>query len=410
MKQWVGDAVNAVIGFLHKIPGPILAIVAPVLFLAEHWRGTWTVIQEAIHVAWSEIQATIGFIKTAVSDLAKAFDVVKDAIMAKWNALTKWFDSNSSEFKRVFDMIVEAVMFAVNMVKLEISILVGIIQTAWNLIVGVTRAVWPLVSAIIQIVVSEITVAVKIGLAILQGIFTVAWDLMRTVVSIAWDAIKAVIMVAIDIVKGIFQVGLDLITGHWQAAWNNLLSMLEGIWAAITGFVTSAIGGIVNLFGGIWGAVVSTLSSGFGAVVSFFTGIPGQIGHALSGLGDAISGAFSAGFNAVRGLWNSTVGKIHFTIPGWVPGLGGDSFGFPQMAEGGIVNSPTMALIGEAGPEAVIPLSRMGAPGMPGAGGGSQTYNITVNALGNSADPQAIVNALRSYIQRNGSLANAGVA
>jgi hypothetical protein len=72
----------------------------------------------------------------------------------------------------------------------------------------------------------------------------------------------------------------------------------------------------------------------------------------------------------------------------------------PKMASGGIVNSPTLAMIGEAGPEAVIPLSRMGQ-----MGGG---INITVNT--GVGDPVAIgkgiVDALTAYKSRTGSLAS----
>ena len=63
----------------------------------------------------------------------------------------------------------------------------------------------------------------------------------------------------------------------------------------------------------------------------------------------------------------------------------------PAMANGGIVTSPTLALIGEAGPEAVVPLSKMG-----GMGG------VTINV--NGGDPQAVVNALRRYMQQNGAV------
>jgi hypothetical protein len=65
---------------------------------------------------------------------------------------------------------------------------------------------------------------------------------------------------------------------------------------------------------------------------------------------------------------------------------------YKAMATGGIVTSPTMALIGEAGPEAVIPLSKMG-----GMGGG-----VTINV--NGGDPQSVVDALRRYMQVNGSV------
>jgi hypothetical protein len=65
---------------------------------------------------------------------------------------------------------------------------------------------------------------------------------------------------------------------------------------------------------------------------------------------------------------------------------------YKAMATGGIVTSPTFALIGEAGPEAVIPLSKMG-----GMGGG-----VTINV--NGGDPQSVVNALRTYMRQNGSV------
>jgi hypothetical protein len=75
--------------------------------------------------------------------------------------------------------------------------------------------------------------------------------------------------------------------------------------------------------------------------------------------------------------------------PGMIPGL----------ATGGVVKSPTLAMVGEAGPEAVIPLSRLNT--------GGNTYQITVNAspLSSPADVgSAVVDALKAYERRNGSL------
>jgi hypothetical protein len=108
---------------------------------------------------------------------------------------------------------------------------------------------------------------------------------------------------------------------------------------------------------------------------------------------------FKTVFNAIGSIWNNTLGKIGFDIPNWVPGLGGKGFSFPQipmLANGGIISSATLAVVGEAGPEAVIPLDRMGEFGM---GGGS---NVTINVQG--GDPNAVVDALRRYMQVNGSV------
>jgi len=109
---------------------------------------------------------------------------------------------------------------------------------------------------------------------------------------------------------------------------------------------------------------------------------------------------FKTLFNGIASLWNNTVGKLSFKAPSWVPGIGGKGFdvpNIPMLAQGGIVTSPTLAMIGEGnGPEAVIPLNRMGEFGM---GGGT---NVTIHV--NGGDPQSVVNALRTYMRQNGSV------
>jgi hypothetical protein len=107
---------------------------------------------------------------------------------------------------------------------------------------------------------------------------------------------------------------------------------------------------------------------------------------------------FKTVFNGIATIWNNTIGKFSFTVPSWVPGIGGKGFSMPDipmLAAGGIVTGPTLAMIGEAGPEAVIPLDRMGQ-----MGGGGTTVNINVNG----GDPQSVVNALRTYMRQNGSV------
>jgi hypothetical protein len=109
-------------------------------------------------------------------------------------------------------------------------------------------------------------------------------------------------------------------------------------------------------------------------------------------------------FNGIASIWNNTLGKIAFDIPDWVPGVGGKGFSFPNipmLAQGGIVTGPTLAMIGEGrGPEAVIPLDRMGDFGMGGGG-----MNITVNAgLVSSPEQvgQQIIEAIQKAQRRSG--------
>jgi hypothetical protein len=87
-----------------------------------------------------------------------------------------------------------------------------------------------------------------------------------------------------------------------------------------------------------------------------------------------------------------------------LPSIGGNSatqaasrMNLPRMAEGGIVSSPTLALIGEAGPEAVVPLDRL-------QNGGGITINVT-GGLSTSAEiGESVVNALRAYSRSAGPL------
>jgi hypothetical protein len=117
----------------------------------------------------------------------------------------------------------------------------------------------------------------------------------------------------------------------------------------------------------------------------------------IRGYINTLVGFYKGLFNGIADIWNNTVGKLSFKIPGWVPGIGGKGFEVPQipkLAEGGIVTGPTIAMIGERGPEAVIPLSGRNAPAMGN--------NITINVSG--GDPNAVVAALRTYMRQNGSV------
>ena len=123
---------------------------------------------------------------------------------------------------------------------------------------------------------------------------------------------------------------------------------------------------------------------------------------------NGVAGYFEFMANAFITMINLVIKGINLIKPGKDIGtlghvsfgeLGGDNSGgntgsirdFEAMATGGIVTSPTMALIGEAGPEAVIPLDKMG-----GIGG------VTIHV--NGGDPNAVVQALRTYMRQNGSV------
>lgn len=92
------------------------------------------------------------------------------------------------------------------------------------------------------------------------------------------------------------------------------------------------------------------------AVWNFIKSIPEKLMDIGEAIKDAILWPWKTAFNLVAKLWNNTVGKLSFTIPDWVPGVGGKGFSMPKLPEfhtGGIVPGapgtevPIMAMAGE---------------------------------------------------------------
>ena len=141
--------------------------------------------------------------------------------------------------------------------------------------------------------------------------------------------------------------------------------------------------------------------------VQLGAGLIDALVSALKGLGTAGLDIGKSFANAIIGFVNSNVidsinNLLQFTIdpPGPGPTLTinpPDLPHIPKLAAGGIVNKRggILAMIGEAGPEAVIPLNRSG--GMGGMGN-----TITINVQG--ADPQAVVRALQDYNRTAGPI------
>jgi hypothetical protein len=140
----------------------------------------------------------------------------------------------------------------------------------------------------------------------------------------------------------------------------------------------------------------------FGGIQTFFY----TIINSLIGMWEGFANAVINGVNSVIRALN----RIQVSAPAWLTKMTGiTSFGISirefgnitlprvALAEGGIVTGPMNALIGEAGPEAVIPLNKLGKMG--------STYNITVNAgMGTNGAQvgEQIVNAIRRYERTSG--------
>jgi hypothetical protein len=166
---------------------------------------------------------------------------------------------------------------------------------------------------------------------------------------------------------------IDLIVRWFTYMWDQIQNVVDLVVALFHGDFAGAFDAL--------GAIVSTAVD---FIVDTFRDVPGLMFDAaiaglglLADLGEAFGRAM---VNGLISIWNMADLRFpRIDVPSWVPGIGGKGFGgfdvfpdIPTLAAGGIVTGPTLAVLGEAGPEAIIPLDhgggRMGGP----------TVNVTV--------------------------------
>ena len=132
---------------------------------------------------------------------------------------------------------------------------------------------------------------------------------------------------------------------------------------------------------------------------------------AVSGIVDGFADLVKGPVNMVIEALNSVFASLNFSetfenpITGtqYTFGMDLSNWQIPMLAKGGIVTGPTLAMIGEAGPEAVVPLDGKNAPG-------GQTFNITINPSGitDRTDKREMARQIGNMIQQEVSRALGG--
>jgi phage-related protein len=279
------------------------------------------------------------------------------------------------------------------------------------------------------------------ALDIIRGIFMVFSSLFKGDWSGVWEGIKLILKGAWSILVGILKQGLNTLKLLWKVAWAAIKALVSAAWEGIKTLVSKGIGKIVEWVRDIPGKFKNALSKlrdtvrdvfdgamtagknkveNIGAtIVGWITGIPAKlkekvgdfkqagkdlIGAVVDGMKNAagvISGIAGNVWDAVKSLLNGAIDKINaaleFTInlPG--PDITVNPPNIPHLAKGGIVSRPTLALIGEDGPEAVVPLGAKNAPkGRLGVGGGGGDIYVTIQA--GVGDPVAIGRQLEKVL------------
>lgn len=127
--------------------------------------------------------------------------------------------------------------------------------------------------------------------------------------------------------------------------WDTLKKWMGDFWgwlqdkvSGAVGFIKDNWGKIVAIMLGPIGLVVVAIIKNFDTIkaivkgtIGAFKALVGGIKTAFSTIFKIITTPYRLAFNAISKMWNSTVGKLSFTAPDWVPGIGGKGFSMPKL-------------------------------------------------------------------------------
>lgn len=207
-----------------------------------------------------------------------------------------------------------------------ISAIGKLIPPVMQLLKAILPPLMTLIQRLAPVIGTVLKVAIDGVVLVIKG-FSAAWTAVRTVVSAVWGSIKEAFTEGTGVVMAIF----GPLVNYYKEQWNNIRKVFNGIIDFVTGVFTGnwekAWEGVKEIFGGVFNGLMEM----FKLPINFI----------INGIN-----LFIKGLNMLK-------------IPDWVPFVGGKSLNIreiPQLAKGGIVDKPTIAEIGEAGPEAVTPI------------------------------------------------------
>ena len=282
-------------------------------------------------------------------------------------------------------------------------------QAGWATVTGaVTKAFGALNAVLMANPIVLIVTAIAAVIAILVVLYT-KWEGFRNFVNSVASAIVGFVKNAASAIAGFFKNLWATIQGIWSAVsgwfktnvidpvvnffapipgiiggfFSGLWTSIQSIWATVSGwFSLNVIQPLVNFFapivesiGGFFANLWASICSIWQAAGAWFSeNVTTPINNAFQAIGDFAKGIFNGLIGMVEGMINRIIGAINSFIGGFndVVGWGASFIGvdweglatipevsLPRLAKGGIVDSPTILEAGEAGTEAIVPLSEL---------------------------------------------------
>jgi len=319
--QFVRTFIIPQLEFLWALLSPIISAVLDVII-------------KTFQVAFDIIKGVVGFF---IDFVQKAWALFGDNI---WNAIKLVFDN--------IKLIIETVLGIVRgIIQFITGLITGDWDKAWEGIKTIAETIWNAIKGVISGFMDAIKLVIETAIDLIKLVLSTTWDAIKLAASTAWDLIKLAITAPIELVAGILQGVWDGITSAASTAWDWIKSIASLVWEGIKNAVIVPIDALKALLQGVWDTLKSAAGTAWDAIKS-----------AIKAPIDAIVGFVQMIIDKAQSAidW---LGKVKDKAVGWLPGVGneeGDTPFVPFIARGAIVTRKTLAWIGEAGPEAVIPL------------------------------------------------------
>lgn len=348
------EKIGGMIGSFADFSKAINEVFGPVIsFIVEKLTVVLAPAIEYIGEVWRVLFNTISDVVGGIADIIKGvFDVLTGLLTGDGEKIKEGF---LSIFGGLKDIVVSVFSGIIDLVS-------GVLKLLWDVVVAIFKSIWDAIVAIFS------------GVGSWFGEkFQGAWDAIVNIFTPigSWFGQRWA-----DVTSALANIGAWF-TDMFQKAWTgltNIFSKLGSWFGERWNDVTSALSKVASWFGDIFGKAFDAVKNAFSSIGDFFKGVWDTVKsifvNAGQMVGEAVGGAFKSAVNAVLGtienVVNGFIGMINGVLGvvrnlpglGWVGSV--STVSLPRLARGGIVDSPTIAMIGEAGKEAVVPLENTG--------------------------------------------------
>ncbi len=343
----VGVALAAIGAIILGAPALIAGIVAGIVALV----ATLVVV---IKEHWQQICDFFSMIGTWIYN--NVIKPVADFFVGLWNGIVTGVTTAISAVKSFLSTI--AMWLYTNVIQPVVNFFMTyiypFIEKIAEIVAKIIEIVVTLVSVGVQFLVSKFLEFVNwINTNVVQPViqfFTNLWNGIVSVFSTIAEWFTTQFTNAVNGIKTAFSVVGEFFSGIWNSittTFANVASWFGGVFSSAVEAIKSFFSPLGEFFQGVWNNIVS-----------IFTTIGAKISDAISG---AVKGAINTVLSGAAGIINGFISAINAAISviNAIPGVSISKISpleVPALAKGGIIESPTTALIGEAGTEAVMPL------------------------------------------------------